>query len=148
MTQDLAEDIGCLDRGDDGHASTAARACEHVEFEDPPHEVCPTPIAFIRTARRFRAVRSFCHGLGETIAGRTVRLRGCFRRSGFARRRRVRAMRYGARPRPSVGREYAVVQDEVDPRAWGQGGELLQELDRCEQEVGGAVVPLVMLSSA
>src|SRR5205823_14609220 len=40
------------------------------------------------------------------------------------------------------GASNAVVQDEVDPRAWGQGGELLQELDRCEQEVRGAVVPL------
>ena len=35
-----------------------------------------------------------------------------------------------------------MIEDEVDPGAWRQGGELLEKLERLEEEVGRAVVPL------
>ena len=53
-------------------------------------------------------------------------------------------MRHGTRPCPRTGRQDAVVQDEVDAWAGSQGGELLQELDRREEEVARAVVPLAL----
>jgi hypothetical protein len=37
-----------------------------------------------------------------------------------------------------------MVEDEVGPRPRGQGGELLEELDRLEEEVGGTVGPLTL----
>ena len=52
-------------------------------------------------------------------------------------------MRYGARACPRTGRQDAVVQDEVDAWAGSQGSELLQELDRREEDgapIGGLKV--------
>ena len=53
-------------------------------------------------------------------------------------------MAHGACPCPSPGRQDAVVDDEVDTRAGGQGGELLEELDRREEEMTRSVVPLTL----
>src|SRR5439155_4639127 len=39
MVWDLAQDIGCFNRGDDGHAAAAAGARQNVQVENPPHQV-------------------------------------------------------------------------------------------------------------
>jgi len=44
MTQYLSEDVGGIDRGDDGHATATARAAQDDEVEDPPHQVGPSPV--------------------------------------------------------------------------------------------------------
>src|SRR5207247_4407863 len=55
MAQDFAQHVGRLDRGDDGHAAAAPRACQNVEIENPPHQVRPLPVS--RLLGRIRLLR-------------------------------------------------------------------------------------------
>jgi len=55
MAQNFAQHVGRLDRGDDGHAATAAGACQNVEIENPPHQVRPFPVS--RLLGRIRLLR-------------------------------------------------------------------------------------------
>src|SRR5439155_6556596 len=76
MAQDFAQHVGRLDRGDDGHAPTAAGACQNVEIEDPPHQVGPFPVSRLlrgtRPARGFRILGGHGggHGAGD-VGSRT-----------------------------------------------------------------------------
>ena len=39
VTENLPQDVRCLDRDDDGHAAAALRAFQHVQVEHTPHQV-------------------------------------------------------------------------------------------------------------
>jgi hypothetical protein len=45
VRQELADDLGILDGGEQAHAAATARAGEDVEVEGAPHEVGPRPVA-------------------------------------------------------------------------------------------------------
>ena len=145
MAQDLAQHVSGLDCGDDRHAAAAARACQDVKGEDPPHQVRPPPIArFLGRIRLLRIARILGRRGSRDVDSRRGWLGArplCGGSRGFAGWRAWRAVGHGARPCLSPRGQDAVVEDQVDAWTGGQGGERLQQLDRREEQVGRAVVP-------
>ena len=86
VAQDFAQDVGRLDRGDDGHAAAAAGACQNVEIENPPHQVRPLPVSGLLGRIRLLGVARLLGGGGAgDLGSRSGRVgAGVFRGGGRA----------------------------------------------------------------
>ena len=126
VREDLANEPGILDSGEQAHAPATARTSKHVEIERTPHEVGPRPIAGLPGGWRERPA-------GRALVRRRVAGEGTGRGRTF--------LGDGTAPPAGMRGENPVVQDEIDAGARGQGGELFEEFERLEEEVAGAVDP-------
>jgi hypothetical protein len=122
VIEDRANGDRILNGTEQAEASPATRAGQHIEIESAAHQIRPRPVTRRRRGRRV---------VGRIILG--IR----------SRRRRPGEGAVGHRPgAPArVRREHAVVEDQVDARARGEGGELFEELHRREEQMARAVRP-------
>ena len=97
-----------LDRGDEAQAA-ATRARQDVNGEHPPEQVSPREV--LTRGRR---------GARDVVGGRR-RCRGCAVHTGVGD-----WWRHGACAPASVGREDAVIEDQINPRPRDQGRQLLK----------------------
>ena len=117
MREDRAHHGRVLDGGEDAQPAATARAGEDIEIEHAVHQGGPGP--------RARGAG----GAGAGLALGRMEVRG---RAAVADDVRARARMRG---------ENAVIHDEVDRGAGDDGRELLQELDRLEEQMRGAIAP-------
>ncbi len=118
MVENLADDDGIFDAGDDLHGAATVRTGFDVDIEDPLQSLGPR------------------HG-GVVLGGYAVWcLSRCFLRGFLA------APGWGdQRPVFAVGREDAVETGEVDAGFGYPCGEACNEIHRFEDHVSGAAVP-------
>src|SRR5947208_9292894 len=92
----------------------------------------------ISNARRIRSAHAQYRRLSLLTVAGSSRLAA----EGSQSLRLRAAVGHDQLPPSGVRGEHAVIDDEVDPGVWRQGGELLEEFERLEEEVHRAVVPL------
>jgi len=126
MAENTLHDDRILYRRDEAQPPPALRTGQHVDRKDAPQEIRPREVA--------SRGRGGARMLGGTSAGVV-----CYSVHRVARDGRCH--RAGAPT--GVRREEPMVQHQVDPGPWDQNGQLLEELERFEEESARAIAPSV-----